>query len=564
MNSLHELARNGDVDGVRSAIQSGVDIDDRDPHGFTPLCHAILSEKPSSLDVIHLLLECSANANAIVGNGSESVLSLAACKGDLQKLDLIASAIGTNDQVLKRNYTPLVLASYKLSREPSLIPVLARLIQAGVSIDHRSDYGESPMTVNSRLGRFDAVQFLISAGAAVNSLQWTPLMEAIAIGTTDRVELLLRNHSLTDETDHCGRSVQHLIAYSSDSAKWTMVAQRCGDLTVRNRHGDAPIHHACGFGNDSFVHWYIHQGFEIDLTNKQGETGLMIASGAGHLSCVQELLDAGADPNRRNEYDETVLSRTESLPIAKILIERGCDPSSMGRPLKRQFLGLDGSDHIRIDPEVFQIQGERRFGLSNPESIDNPAWNEMIRTMISAQAARDQLSVESTSYPSWCFDRFGMSLTLLPDGRAVHIGGEHEDFYDPDFCIYNDAVVHERNGMFRVYGYPAEVFPPTDFHTATYHEESIIIIGGLGYQDQRQYGTTPVYRLDCRTWKITPQPTIGYGPGWIHKHQASILGNELRITGGKILAVHDGKEMMIDNQKRYRLSLSTFTWHQEE
>ena len=37
----------------------------------------------------------------------------------------------------------------------------------------------------------------------------------------------------------------------------------------------------------------------------------------------------------------------------------------------------------------------------------------------------------------WCFERAGATLTQLPDGREVRIGGEHEDFYDPDFCIYN-------------------------------------------------------------------------------------------------------------------------------
>ena len=45
--------------------------------------------------------------------------------------------------------------------------------------------------------------------------------------------------------------------------------------------------------------------------------------------------------------------------------------------------------------------------------------------------------------PVWCFSRFGTSLTELPDGRFVQIGGEHEDFYDPDFCIYNDVTVQK-------------------------------------------------------------------------------------------------------------------------
>ncbi len=35
------------------------------------------------------------------------------------------------------------------------------------------------------------------------------------------------------------------------------------------------------------------------------------------------------------------------------------------------------------------------------------------------------------------FERFGQSKTITLDGRTIHIGGEHEDHYDPDFFIYN-------------------------------------------------------------------------------------------------------------------------------
>ena len=76
--------------------------------------------------------------------------------------------------------------------------------------------------------------------------------------------------------------------------------------------------------------------------------------------------------------------------------------------------------------------------------------------------------------------RFGQSLTLLPDGLAVQIGGEHEDYYDPDFCIYNDVFVHERDGSITIYGYPESAFPPTDFRTATLVGDSIYVIGSLG------------------------------------------------------------------------------------
>ena len=74
----------------------------------------------------------------------------------------------------------------------------------------------------------------------------------------------------------------------------------------------------------------------------------------------------------------------------------------------------------------------------------------------------------NTLAPVWSFDRFGQSMNILPDGR-VFIAGEHEDDYDWDFRIYNDVVVAAPNGdIEHIFGYPPEIFPPTDFHAAVF------------------------------------------------------------------------------------------------
>ena len=101
---------------------------------------------------------------------------------------------------------------------------------------------------------------------------------------------------------------------------------------------------------------------------------------------------------------------------------------------------------------------------------------------------------------------------MLPDGRYVQIGGEHEDHYDPDFYIYNDLVVHDGKGGFEIYGYPQEVFPPTDFHTATLCDKHIYVIGCLGYPKQRCVGHTPVHRLTLDSWEIEVIPMTGGAP----------------------------------------------------
>ena len=71
------------------------------------------------------------------------------------------------------------------------------------------------------------------------------------------------------------------------------------------------------------------------------------------------------------------------------------------------------------------------------------------------------------------------------------IAGEHEDFYDPDFCIYNDVFVERARRPPGIYRYPKDVFPPTDFHTATLVGDEIILIGSLGYRDLRRAGRSP-------------------------------------------------------------------------
>ena len=147
----------------------------------------------------------------------------------------------------------------------------------------------------------------------------------------------------------------------------------------------------------------------------------------------------------------------------------------------------------------------------------------------------------------------GASRTELPDGRTICIGGEHEDFYDQDFCIYNDVVVF-RNEEIEIYGYPKALFHPTDFHTATLLGNRIILIGCIGYQGERRRGQTPVYALDLDGYRISESETSGEAPGWISKHEASVDRNgEIVVRGGSIFEEQGGVQ-------RFRRNLEDFAF----
>ncbi|HXT10504.1 MAG TPA: hypothetical protein VN873_03000 [Candidatus Angelobacter sp.] len=216
-----------------------------------------------------------------------------------------------------------------------------------------------------------------------------------------------------------------------------------------------------------------------------------------------------------------------------------------------------------ITPELFLFWRSPRFGSANPEPMSNPVWEWLARSKLSAYQANERMGVPSPfrAGPGWCFERFGQSSTQLADGSRVFIAGEHEDFYDPDFYIYNDVVVERPSGCIDIFGYPREIFPPTDFHSATLVGERIITIGNLGYEEQRKAGVTPVHILDLRNFAISTVQTTGTPPGWIHQHEA-LLSND----GGSIIVrkglLDRGKpgESFVENLDDWRLELANWKW----
>ena len=205
---------------------------------------------------------------------------------------------------------------------------------------------------------------------------------------------------------------------------------------------------------------------------------------------------------------------------------------------------------------------DRRFGTSNPERIDNPVWEWMIREGHNCYAARKSLGLESDynkEHPDWCFDRFGMAKVKMPDGRRICIAGEHEDYYDPDFCIYNDVIVRDGDSI-EIYAYPRDVFPPTDFHTATLLGDEIYIIGSLGYPEERGK-LAPVLAIDTRSLRIRRVETSGESPGWLSRHQAiNIDESTIEVSRGECFIRENDKWVRRDNTDVFHLDARSGVW----
>lgn len=251
-----------------------------------------------------------------------------------------------------------------------------------------------------------------------------------------------------------------------------------------------------------------------------------------------------------------------ALAFTFCVVLAGCDSQPEGR-IMEESESEALKPPAKVTEEVFRKWRDARRGSEVAEDLSNPYWAWLIEEdEVSSWAANEHFGGPSSydGKPAWAWDRFGQSETQLPDGRSVFVAGEHEDHYDPDFFIYNDVVIRSSNGELKILGYPVEDFPPTDFHSATFRNGEIVLVGNLGYPDQRREGITQILILDLTTWRVRHQESSNAGPGWISDHEAELSddGNSILVKSGNIWT---GPEVgLIENIDDWRLDLKTWAW----
>jgi ankyrin repeat protein len=563
-SALHELVLRGDLAGLQTILESNASsgesgINAYDAAGLTPLMLAVRQPK-ADLAIIDLLLQRGADIHQQSGHRDyqvdEIVIGLALGSGDPKVVErLLQAGANLHYDHRPKGYTALLNAvhSRDIMGDDRLLDLLKLLISHRVDLNSISSYAESGLRVLSCIGRFDAVRLLLEAGADESQLGWTPLLKAIALGTLDDVKALLTAGASLTDRDWWERTPWLLALQTGALTKAQFLYKAGADTSARGRCGKPSLFYAIESRKLPLLRWLISIGADINQTEDSGETPLLLAVEQDNLEAIDVLIASGANLECER-FGATAVHEIQSRAAGMKLLQAGANPQQLSYEGQRLLLGLSAEPGtLTVSLEEFDRDKNRRFGTTNPERMSLPFWIDMIHAGVDAYLASTHFGFEhdfSSTQPIWCADRFGQSITFLPDGRIIQIAGEHEDYYDPDFCIYNDVFVHHPSGAIEIFGYPEADFPPTDFHTATLLDDgSIWIIGSLGYGGARQRETTPVYRLDTTTMKIERIEVTGLCPGWIHRHTARLLpGQKIEISSGLISKLIEGKEHLVPNE----------------
>lgn len=137
--------------------------------------------------MVRLLIDAGADVNAVVCESRTNPVGLAACSGSIGKAQLLLGSGANLRFKSPQGYTILTNVMYSLHNDERLVPIIELLLRNGAEFDCETAYGESPLSVASGQGRFDAVKCLLDAGADPSPLRWTALLRAAAVGTYDEL-----------------------------------------------------------------------------------------------------------------------------------------------------------------------------------------------------------------------------------------------------------------------------------------------------------------------------------------------------------------------------------------
>lgn len=469
------------------------------------------------------------------------------------------------------------------ARRPQL---LDWLLAQGVPTDGKRRYEGSFANTLVRRGDYAALRRLHAQGVDMSELKWQPLHRLVALGSVQALADALTGpdgaalHAQLEARDGWGRTPAMHAAQQGDVDKLELLSGAGADLQAQWRDWTLAFWIIESRQPDALRWWLAQPG--ADVEEAQGglrDTPLLMAVENDDLPMAQVLLQAGADPQRYNDNDGCPMNSAQSRAMLELLVAHGGQTGHLGRDGTRLWLGQPVWDErkpgwlVTCTPEAFTRHHQPRPGQHNGEEITTAFHIAMLESSENAYGAGEGFGLErsfgdKTWRHIWNADRFGQSLTGLPDGRWVQIGGEHEDSYDPDFFIYADVIVHTPpsapGGAWdrRVLAYPEDRFPPTDSHTATLVDGRIIVIGCLGYPAQRRPGQTPVYALDTHSFEMQRLECTGTAPGWLHKHQAQwVAPGVVEVWGGERCV--DGNQWQA-LPGRWRLDLARLQWQAAE
>ena len=327
-NTCLHLAVNGHCskETTRKIIEQGLNVNASNSKGETAL---IVACRNAQMESVKVLLEHGANPNISDASGCSSLLAAihGNCTNETLK-EIIACKVDLDAQD-KNGRTALLLAC--IYRQQEAVQVL---LEARSNTNIADNKGNSSLSAAAHsFCRKRIIQAIIDHGANVNAInkeKCTALMRACKQGHSVAIHVLLKAGSDTNIADNFGDTcLMHAVARGCSKKVLQEIIDHDANMNATNDENNTALMVACRQRHTDAIHGLLKAKSDTNIADEDGGTCLMRAVALNFSKEVlQAIIDHGADVNAQNIYSHTALAlacRKRHVDGIHVLLKAGAD-----------------------------------------------------------------------------------------------------------------------------------------------------------------------------------------------------------------------------------------------
>ncbi|KAK6507843.1 hypothetical protein TWF481_006265 [Arthrobotrys musiformis] len=301
---------------VEVLVGAGADLEAKDRGGRTALFYSVSA---GNLEVVEILLDRGASYD-IQDSKGVTMLMEAAERGHTAIVELLLRCGAKRDINLRDNKgTALIRAAYR--GHTAIVEVLVR---EGADLEAADRYEQTALAIAAQSRHTAIVKLLLGKGANREARgHWghTPLLVAAFRGHYGIVEILLNEGADVTAEDERNQTVMFYAGYGGSVEVVQRLLRERAHLNTRDRDMEAALLSAARPRRSDLVDFLLREGTNCEVTDNKGRTPLMIAAqglyiwdpeergGASTQSHVIDLLlRGGANLEARDNEGRTALS----------------------------------------------------------------------------------------------------------------------------------------------------------------------------------------------------------------------------------------------------------------